>query len=319
MSERTATQPRVVAVGRSFVAKGADFALKPVRIVASVARGDLVPDALTGLTVAVVLLPQAIAYASIAELPPQTGLYAAIVAAIAGALWGSSIHLHTGPTNATSMLVFATLLTVAQPGTPEFLAAAGYLAVLAGVIRMAMGLLRMGVLVNFVADSVVIGFTAGAGVLIAANQMRHLLRLDMTNYPEFVLTVKAAVETIGTTHPASVAVGVGTMAVLVMVRLLRRGWPAALIAVVAACAATATFGLEARGVVVLGAIPRTLPPMTSLPIISGDLFFRMAAGALAIAAIGLVEATSSARAVAARSGQRCLLYTSDAADDLLQV
>ena len=103
---------------------------------------------------------------------------------------------------------------------PQFRAAAGYMAIIVGILQLLMGMLRMGVLVNFVADSVVIGFTAGAGVLIAANQMRHLLRLDMTNYPEFVLTVKAAVETIGTTHPASVAVGVGTMAVLVLVNAL---------------------------------------------------------------------------------------------------
>ena len=94
------------------------------------------------------------------------------------------------------------------------------------------------------------------------------------------------------------------MVVLVLVRSLRRGWPAALIAVVVACAATAGLRLEEHGLVILGALPRSLPPLTSLPIISGDLLFRLAAGALAIAAIGLVEATSSSRAVAARSGQR---------------
>lgn len=294
----------VLRAGRTLLAKGADYVLRPARVIQGVRRGDIVPDLATGLTVAVVLLPQAMAYATIAELPAQMGLYAAIVAAIAGALWGSSIHLQTGPTNASSMLVLATLLTVARPGTPEFLAAAGYLAVLAGVIRLVMGLLRMGVLVNFVADSVVLGFTAGAGVLIAANQLRHLLRLDMQNTPEFVLTVKAVAASLGTAHGASVAVGLGSMAVLIAVRALRPGWPAALIAVVAACAAAAGLRLEEHGVVVLGAIPRTLPPVTTLPLVSGDLLFRLSAGALAIAAIGLVEATSSARAVAARSGQR---------------
>ena len=304
MNERPAAEPRALKKAGAFLAKGADYVLRPARILATVSRADLLPDALTGLTVAVVLLPQAIAYASIAELPPQTGLYAAVVAAIAGAFWGSSTHLQTGPTNASSMLVLATLLTVAQPGTPEFLAAAGYLAVLAGVIRMVMGLARMGVLVNFVADSVVIGFTAGAGVLIAANQTRHLLRLDMGNTPEFMLTMKAIMANIGTIHPLSLAVGAGTMLVLVLVRLLRPGWPAALIAVVGACAATAALRLDTQGVVVLGTLPRSLPPLTELPLISGDLLFRLAAGALAIAAIGLVEATSSARAVAARSGQR---------------
>jgi SulP family sulfate permease len=304
VSLRAAVDSRFVTASRRALGRSADYVMRPARILADVRRRDLVPDAVTGLTVAVVLLPQAIAYATIAELPPQVGLYAAIVAALAGAFWGSSIHLHTGPTNASSMLVLATLLTVAQPGTPEFLAAAGYLAVLAGVIRLAMGLLRMGVLVNFVADSVVIGFTAGAGVLIAANQVRHLLRLDMSNSPEFVLTMQSIVRSIGTVHPTSLAVGVGTMAVLVAVRALRPRWPAALIAVAAACVATAVFRLEEHGLVVLGALPRSLPPVTRLPLVSGDLLFQLSAGALAIAAIGLVEATSSSRAVAARSGQR---------------
>ncbi len=303
MSAGTAAE-RILGTGRLLAAKGAAYVLRPARILETVHRADLLPDALTGLTVAVVLLPQAIAYASIAELPAQTGLYAAIVASIAGALWGSSIQLQSGPTNASSMLVLATLLTVAQPGTPEFLVAAGYLAVLAGTIRIAMGLLRMGVLVNFVADSVVLGFTAGAGVLIAANQMRHLLRLDLHSSPEFVVTVREIGRSMGSTHLPSVAVGAGVMVLLVLVRALRPRWPAALIAVAAACAVTAGLHLDRHGLVVLGTLPRSLPPLTALPLISGDLFFQLAAGALAVAAIGLVEATSSARAVAARTGQR---------------
>ena len=304
MSARPAGGNGLLRAGRALAAGSAAFFLRPARVLTSVSRRDVLPDAMAGLTVAVVLLPQAIAYASIAELPPQTGLYAAIVAAVAGALWGSSRHLQCGPTNTASMLVLATLLQVAQPGTPEFLAAAGYLAVLAGAIRMLMGLLRMGVLVNFVADSVVIGFTAGAGVLIAANQVRHLLRLDMENSPEFVMTVRAIVSSLDTAHPETVVVGLGTVALTVLVLAVRRTLPAALIAVAAAGVATVALGLEARGVVALGDLPRSLPPLTRLPLVSGDLFFQLSGGALAIAAIGLVEATASARAVAARSGQR---------------
>ena len=280
------------------------YTMRPARIMGSYRREDLRPDLLAGLTVAVVLLPQAIAYASIAELPPQVGLYAAVVAAIVGALWGSSRHLHTGPTNATSMLVLATLLTVAQPGTPEFLAAASFLAVLAGLIRLVMSLARMGVLVNFVADSVVLGFTAGAGLLIAANQLRHLLRLDIETSPEFFVTLTRTVEDIGLTHLPSLAVGAGTMMVIIGLRLFVSRLPAGLIGMVAAAAATAIFKLDEQGVVVLGSLPRSLPPLTTLPLVSADLLFELSAGALAIAAIGLVEATSSARSVAANSGQR---------------
>jgi hypothetical protein len=123
---------------------------RPVTILRHYQPADLLPDVMAGLTIAIVLLPQAIAYSLIAELPPQMGLYAAIVAAIIGALWGSSAHLHTGPTNAASLLVLSTLLSIAAPGTPRYLAAAGLLAVMVGVARLLMGLARLGVLVNFV-------------------------------------------------------------------------------------------------------------------------------------------------------------------------
>src|SRR5512144_1628076 len=99
------------------------FFTRPVRILRGFRKEDLRPDLVAGLTVAVILLPQAIAYASIAQLPAQMGLYTAVVAAIVGALWGSSIQLHTGPTSTTSLLMFSALLTVAQPGSPRYLAA----------------------------------------------------------------------------------------------------------------------------------------------------------------------------------------------------
>ncbi len=145
---------------------------QPVRLFRGYQLSSLRPDLVAGLTVAVILLPQAIAYALIAELPPQTGLYAAIVAAIIGALWGSSNHLQTGPTNAISLLILATLVTMATPGTAEYLVIAGLMAVLVGVIQLAMGLARPGVLINFVSHSVIVGFSAGAGVLIAVTQLR---------------------------------------------------------------------------------------------------------------------------------------------------
>jgi SulP family sulfate permease len=304
VSEAAATGVRPLALAKRFLALAWDHSVRPARVLQDCRRQDIVPDMVVGLTLAVVLLPQAIAYASIAELPPQMGLYAAVIGAIAGALWGSSRHLHTGPTNATSMLVLATLLAVAQPGTPEFLAAAGYLAVLAGVIRIVMGLAHMGVLVNFVADSVVLGFTAGAGLLIATNQMRHLLRLDLVSSPEFVLTLRATVAAAGDTHLTSLAVGAGTVLVIVAAQAVKRGLPAALLGMVLASAATAVLGLRESGVIVLGSLPRSLPPLADLPLASGDMLFDLAAGALAIAAIGLVEATSSARSIAAKSGQR---------------
>lgn len=278
---------------------------RPVEIARHYRREYLWPDAVAGLTTAIILLPQAIAYALIAELPPQMGLYAAIVAAIVGALWGSSSHLHTGPTNAASLLVLSSLVVIAVPGSPEFVAAAGLMAVMVGVARLAMGLARMGVLVNFVSVSVVVGFTAGAGVLISANQLRYLLRLSVPASTEFYQTVADVLRRLPETHWPSLGVAIGAVAAIVLVQRFRPKWPAALLAMVAASIAVVVFNLDGPdGVIVLGELPRSLPPLARLPLFDLQLIGRVSTGALAVSAIGLVEAMSIARAIAAHSGQR---------------
>jgi len=279
------------------------FLTRPVRVLQSYRRADLGPDLIAGLSVAVVMLPAAITYAMIAELPPQMGLYSAIVASIAGALWGSSRHLQTGPTNTASLLVLASLLTVAQPGTPEFLVAAGYMAIIVGVIRLLMGLVRLGVLVNFVADSVVVGFTAGAGILISVNQLRHLLRVDIPSSPEVGKTIQALFHHLDAVHLPSLAVGIGTMTVVFVLKRWRPRLPATLIAMVLAAAVTGFFDLIDQGVQTLGTIPRTLPPLAKLPFLDFQLIWNLTPGALAVAVIGLVEAMSIARGVAGHTGQ----------------
>jgi SulP family sulfate permease len=277
---------------------------RPAKIVGNYRRENLVPDLTAGVTVAVILLPQAIAYALVAELPPQTGLYAAIVAAIVGALWGSSNHLHTGPTNAASLLVLSTLLAVARPGTPEYLAAAGLMAIMVGVARLLMGLAHLGVLVNFVSDSVVIGFTAGAGILISVNQLRYLLGVSVPSSPTLYATAAETLRNLPETNQASLLLGLVTIAVMIVVKRFRPRWPNGLMALVVASAAVAVFDLDQQGVAVLGQLPRSLPPLAKLPLLDLELIGRISTGALAVAAIGLVEAMSIARSVAAQSGQR---------------
>ena len=286
------------------------FFIRPLRIFRDYRLADLRPDLLAGLTVALVVLPQAIAYALVAGLPPQTGLYAAIAGAIAGALWGSSNQLHTGPTNAASLLVLSVLLAVAAHGEPEYLAAAGLLAILVGVFRLAMGLARLGMLVNFVSDSVIVGFTAGAGVLIGANQTRNLLRLPIPSRPELLDTVDDALAHLGQAHWPSLACGLGTMAIIWAVQRLNRTrragrlpLPGPLIALVAASAVVAALG-PATAVKVIGQIPHGLPPLAHLPVTDWQLVGKLSTGALAIAAIGLVEAMSIARSMAGQTQQR---------------
>jgi SulP family sulfate permease len=147
---------------------------RPFRVFKEYDPAVLRQDALSGITVAVILLPQAMAFALIAELPPQMGIYAVIVGSIVGALWGSSNHTHTGPANAISLLVLSALLIGFTPGSPEYIVAAGLMAVMVGIFQLVMGMARLGVLVNFVSHSVIVGFATGAGVLIAVGQIAPL-------------------------------------------------------------------------------------------------------------------------------------------------
>ena len=278
--------------------------LKPINLFRGYQRADFQPDLIAGLTVAILLLPQAIAYALIAELPAEMGLYTAIMSAIVGGLWGSSHHLHTGPTNATSLLVLGTLLAVAQPGDPRFLTAAATLTVMVGLFRFFLGLGRLGVLVNFVSDSVVIGFTAGAAVLIAVNQVRHLLRLDLPSSPGLITTVQGIVTHLDQTHLPTLALGSGVIALLIILLLVNPKLPGPLIAMLTAAAGVALFSLPELGVQTIGEIPRSLPPFSPPALPSMAMIAELSSGALAVGALGLVEAISTARAISGFSGQR---------------
>jgi SulP family sulfate permease len=276
---------------------------KPVRLFQTYDRSNLRPDLIAGLTVAVILLPQALAFALIAELPPQMGIYAAVVAAIIGGLWGSSNQVSTGPTNAISLLVLSALLAVATPGTVEFVIAAGLMAVMVGVFQLAMGLARLGVLVNFVSHSVIVGFTAGAGLLIAINQLRPLLGLEFTshNLPE---TVRGTVFNLANSHWITAALGLGTMVLIVAIRKLNPKLPSALISMAVASILVFVFDLDQKGVAVIGELPQSLPPLADLPLLDLGFISRLSTGALAVGAIALVETTAISRSIASHTGQR---------------
>lgn len=280
------------------------FFSRPVRIIKEYQREYLWPDLVAALTVGVVLLPQAIAFALLAELPPQTGLYAAIVGAIVGALWGSSNQVHTGPSNTTSLLVLSTLLAVASPGTPTYLAAAALLTVMVGLFRLAMGIARMGLLVNFVSDAVIVGFTAGAGILIAVNQMAPLLRLSFPSSPRLTETLQAVIAHLPTLHWPSLVLGAGTMLIIVILKRFVSRLPGPLLGMVVATIAVGLLGLDQQGVRVVGELPRGLPPIADVPLFDLDLIGRLSNGALALAILGLVETMSIARVISSQTGQQ---------------
>lgn len=270
-------------------------------------RSNLAPDVIAGATVAAVAIPQAIAYASIAELPPQYGLYTALIGAIVGSLWGSSRYLGTGPTNGVSLLLLPVLLTVAQPGSTEFLIAASTVAVMVGLLKLGLAVLRFGALVTLASRGVLTGFATGAAIHIAVGQLRHLLRIDVPAAPELYLTCNRLVGQVRSTHLLSLGLGVGTLVALVLLRKYAPRGTAALGAITLAGLAVVVFDLADRGVRLVGAIPRTLPPFTwtsfeTLPDLS--TIGALGMGSLAVALLGLVEAVASAQTLARRSGDR---------------
>lgn len=280
------------------------YFFRPVSILRGYRLEYLRPDLFAALTVAIIMLPQAIAFALIAELPPEMGLYTAIAGSIIAGLWGSSNQVQAGPTNTTSLLVLSALLMVAMPGTPKYLMAAGILALLVGVFRLLMGLARLGVMVNFVSDSVIVGFTAGAGVLIFAGQLRHLLRLNIPSVPGLKETLLLVAGSLQQTHLISLGLGLIAIVVIIVLKRLNEGLPGPLLAMVVTSLIVAVFHLDETGVRVISDMPRSLPAMADLASLDLGLVSQLATGALAVAAIGLVETMSIARVIAAQTHQR---------------
>jgi SulP family sulfate permease len=266
-------------------------------------RPNLRPDLIAGLTVAVILLPQAIAFSLIAELPPQMGLYAAVIGGLAGALWGSSNQVHNGPTNAISLLVLSTLSSTAVPGTPEYIVAAGMLALMAGIFQLFLGMARLGVLVNFVSHSVIVGFASGAGVLILIKQVAPLLGINVAGH-NTLETATGIVLHIPESHLITAAIGIGTVIFLVIMRRVRPNLPAALIAMVIASLLVFLSGMDRQGVAVIGSLPSGFPPPADLQSVDLSLIRQLITGAIAVGAIGLVETTAISKSVAAQTRQR---------------
>lgn len=269
----------------------------------SVTGRTLRADLLAGLTGAVIVLPQGVAYALIAGLPPEYGLYTAIIPPVIAGLFGSSRHLVSGPTAAISIVVFSVVSGIVPPDSPRFIPYVLTLTFMAGVIQFLLGLVRVGTLVNFISHTVVVGFTTGAAVVIAASQLRHFFGLDLPSTGSFPGTVASFASSLSGTNPYALAVGAITLACALAVRTFRPRWPGLLIAMVAGSIAGVLLGAERHGVAQVGAIPGELPP-PSLHLLSFQAMPELASGALAVAVIALIEAVAIARAVGMQSRQR---------------
>ena len=266
-------------------------------------RDSLRADLIAGLTGAVVVLPQGVAFAMIAGLPPVYGLYSAMVPPIIAALFGSSRHLISGPTTAISIVVFATVSKFAEPGSAQFISMALTLTFLAGVYQFVLGLTRMGALVNFVSHSVVVGFTAGAAILIATSQLKHYLGIQIPSGESFVQIWRDLFQQLGNFNPFAVIVATVTLLIGVLLMAYKPRWPGLLLAMIVGSFLAAAFGPETGGIKLVGVLPAHLPPL-SVPDLSLGSLKVLGSGALAIAMLGLIEAVSIAKSVALKSGQR---------------
>ena len=260
---------------------------------------DLRRDAAAGVTVAAMLVPQAMAYALLAGLPPEVGLYAATVPLVAYALLGTSGQLAVGPVAIVSLMTAAALGSHAVEGTSEYLALAAALALLVGTVHLVMGAARLGFLVNLLSHSVLVGFTAAAALIIGVSQVEHVLGIEVARHERFDQTVREVIEGLGGTSWVTVAMGAAAMAALVALRRWRRSFPAALVVVVVSTAVSAALGLEARGLAVVGDIPAELPT-PSLPDLDRGVLGDLTATAVAITFVGFMESIAVAKVYARR-------------------
>ena len=267
-------------------------------------REVLQADLIAGITVALVLVPQSMAYAQLAGLPPYYGLYAAFLPGIVAALFGSSRQLATGPVAVVSLMTASALEPIAGANPELYLAYAIMLAMMVGIFQIALGLLRLGVLVNFLSHPVVIGFTNAAAIIIGTSQLGKLFGVSVERAEHTYETVfNTIVEAFGHTHVETMLMAMLALGIMMaMKRWLPRA-PNVLIAVVITTLISYLVGFEQLGGAVVGTIPEGLPAL-AMPDLDFSTMGQLLSVTVAIAIIGFMEAISIAKAMAARTRQR---------------
>ncbi len=263
-------------------------------------------DAMAGLTVAAVAVPQAMGYAQIAGIPPQYGLYTAIVMTTVGALFDSSKQLINGPTNAISIAVLSAVVGFSEA---ERIPAVILLAFLVGAVQTGITLLRLGDLTRYVSHAVIVGFTLGAASLLVLDQLKNLLGIPAqgTGGDHFLKRFWLTLSHIDQTNGATLLVGLGAVAIAVLLHLInlrfRTRLPELLLAIIAVAAVVWRWELDKQGVKVVGTIPAELPSF-ALPEFAWARVRELASSSLAIALLGLLEAIAMAKAIANQTGQK---------------
>lgn len=269
-------------------------------------RDTVRSDAMAGITGAVMALPQGVAFAMIAGMPPEYGLYAGMVPAIIAALFGSSWHLVSGPTTAASIVLLTSLSPLAEPFSDQYVVLALTVTFIVGMTQLILGFARMGVLVNFISHSVIVGFTAGAAILIGAQQLKNFFGVEIER-GNLLEILGQFVDQLGNINPYVTVVAVTTLVSGILLKRWRPRWPGMIIALfigsVLAAVLNAIFGTETTQMGMVKPLPQTLPPLSS-PDFSLETLQQVAPAALALTLFALTEAVSIGRSLAARSGQR---------------
>lgn len=273
-----------------------------------VTKDGLRADALAGLLGAILVLPQGIAFATLAGLPPEYGLYSAIVPCAVAALFGSSWHVVSGPTNANSLALFAMLAPLAAAGSPRYIELALAVTVIVGVLQWLVGVTRLGSLASFISPAALLGFTGGAALLIVIHALGSLLAVPPGEAHGSAATLAHLANSLGDANLGALAVGVLTVAGVLVVRRLNPRWPAMLIGLAAGTAASTLINarpaaLGLRPVETVGRFPSAWPPL-HVPQIEWSALPELVGLAVALTIVALAQSVSIAKVMATRSGQR---------------
>lgn len=222
-------------------------------------------DILAGITGAIIVLPQGVAFAIIAGLPPQYGLYAAIVPTIIAALFGSSFHLISGPTTAISIVLFTTISPLADPMSSTYISMVLTLTFMAGLFQMALGLARLGALTNFVSHSVVVGFTTGAALLISASQLSNFFGVPGSKRHAFIHVVGDLFDTIPHANGYVLSIALATLVTALIFKRFAPRLPGMLFAMVLGSVLSLALNGKEHGVRLVGSLPQQLPPCPCPP------------------------------------------------------
>ena len=262
-------------------------------------KSDWKGDLSAGLTVGVMLIPQGMAYAMIAGLPPVYGLYASTIPILIYALFGTSRQLAVGPVAMVSLLTAAGVGALAEGGTDAYIQMAITLAFLAGGIQFLLGLFRMGFLVNFLSHPVISGFTSAAALIIGISQLKHLMGVSLPKSHYIHEVLIAALEKAGETQLSTLAIGIAGILLILGVRRINKALPGQLLAVVFGVLVVWLFGLNEQGVKIVGEIPKQLPSL-SLPSFGIDTWSALLPTALTIALVSFMESIAVAKAIQAK-------------------